>query len=328
MIRINKENQIRQEYVDTWMKPSYAVALAKTIGADTTLLKDIISKSMGNYRNISEFLLNASADYKQLAVKILTLIADKDLRDIKKEVLLDHLNNSFRYQKNSNDYDSALYFNYVLNPRIANEIIIPWRNYIIGIFGQDFKKQASPDPSKIISYLNNRIIIDDSDNYYKTPITPRGVNELKVSDRSSRDIFFVAICRSLGIPSRLEPGSNVPQYYFKKGWKNAYFAADRKTAGENGYLQLISSDRNPIPEYYIHFTIARFEDGRYNTLEYDFNKKITDFKDELPLIPGHYMLVTGNRISDSKILSSISFFDLGEDEHKILNISLRQNQRR
>jgi hypothetical protein len=138
----------------------------------------------------------------------------------------------------------------------------------------------------------------------------------------------VAICRSLGIPSRLEPGSNVPQYYFKKGWKNAYFAADRKTAGENGYLQLISSDRNPIPEYYIHFTIARFEDGRYNTLEYDFNKKITDFKDELPLIPGHYMLVTGNRISDSKILSSISFFDLGEDEHKILNISLRQNQRR
>jgi transglutaminase-like putative cysteine protease len=327
-IRINKENQIRKKYVDTWMKPVDAVDLAKTIGVDSGLLKDIISRSMGNYRNISEFLLDAVTDDKQLAVKILTLIADKDLRDVEQEVLSDHLNNSVHYQKNLDDFDSAFYFNWILNPRIANEIIVPWRKYFFDVLGLEFRKEAAQDPSKIISYLNNRIIIDDSDNYYKTPITPRGVNELRVSDRSSRDICFVAICRSLGIPSRLEPGTNVPQYYFKNRWNDVYFGAERKMAEEKGYLRFFSSDKNPIPEYYIHFTIARFEGGRYNTLEYDFNKKISDFKDELALIPGHYMLVTGNRISDSRILSSISFFDLAENEHKVLNVSLRQNQSR
>jgi hypothetical protein len=37
------------------------------------------------------------------------------------------------------------------------------------------------------------------------------------------------------------------------------------------------------------------------------------------------MLVTGNRINDSKILSSLSFFDLSEDEHKILEVRLRKD---
>jgi hypothetical protein len=83
--------------------------------------------------------------------------------------------------------------------------------------------------------------------------------------------------------------------------------------------------KKPVPEYYIHFTLARFENGRYNTLEYDYNKRVTDFRDELTLPTGHYMLVTGNRINDSRILSTISFFDLSENEHKIVRIELKKD---
>jgi len=86
----------------------------------------------------------------------------------------------------------------------------------------------------------------------------------------------------------------------------------------------LSEEIKPVPEYYIHFTLARFENGRYNTLEFDFNKKITDFKEELALPPGNYMLVTGNRLNDSRILSSISFFDLSENEHKTVEVKLRK----
>jgi len=324
-IRLNKENQVRQAYVDTWMKPRDAVALAVSIGADTSRVKDIIIRSMGNYRDISEFLLNADVKSKLLALKLLTLIADKDLRDIKKEVLTDHLNSSIRYENTGNTYDQELYYNYVLNPRIANEIIVPWRKYLLDSFKPVFRLDAVKDPSQIISYVNNRIIINDSDNYCKTPITPKGVNELRVSDKVSRDIYFVAICRSLGIPSRLEPGSNIPQYFFNKIWNDVCFSDESRPYKGKGYLKLTSSEKQPVPEYYIHFTIARFDAGRYNTLEYDLNKKIADFKDELALVPGHYMLVTGNRISDSKILSSISFFDLRENEHKVLNVRVRKD---
>jgi hypothetical protein len=151
------------------------------------------------------------------------------------------------------------------------------------------------------------------------------VDELKVSDKGSRAIYFVAICRSLGIPSRLEPGRNVPQYFFNKNWIDVYFSDQQQPDRNKGYLKLQSSDTKPVPEYYIHFTIARFEGGRYNTLEYEYNRKITDFKEELPLPPGHYMLVTGNRLINSKILSNISFFDLSANEHKTVNVSIRKD---
>ena len=41
--------------------------------------------------------------------------------------------------------------------------------------------------------------------------------------------------------------------------------------------------------------------------------------------PGNYMLVTGNRLNDSKILSDISFFDLSENEHKTVEVKIRKD---
>ncbi len=99
----------------------------------------------------------------------------------------------------------------------------------------------------------------------------------------------------------------------------------QKPAGSRGYVRLVSDESKPVPEYYSHFTLARFENGRYNTLEYDYNRKITDFMDELALAPGSYMLVTGNRLPGSKILSGLSFFDLSEGEHKTIEVKIRKD---
>jgi hypothetical protein len=134
----------------------------------------------------------------------------------------------------------------------------------------------------------------------------------------------VAICRSLGIPSRLEPGSNVPQFFSGSEWHDVWFSDQQAPPEGKGYVKFISSEKTPVPEYYINFTLARFEHGHYTTLEYDFNKKVTEFKEELPLLPGHYMLVTGNRLNDSKILSSLKFFDLKMGQHLVLDINLRK----
>jgi len=197
--------------------------------------------------------------------------------------------------------NSKFFLEYVLNPRIANELLVAWRHYFLTKLPPGLVKNGSGDALLIVQYLNDNIRIADDENYYGTPLTPIGVNELKVSDTRSRAIYFVAICRSLGIPAQKKPYRN------------------------KGYIKLQSSDKNPVPEYYIHFTLARFEGGRYNTLEYDFNRKITDFKEELPLPPGHYMLVTGNRLDNSKILSNISFFELLENEHRTVVVQIRKD---
>jgi len=323
--RVNDENIIRQKYIDTWMNADDAGKLAETIGADRKTIQDIIARSMGNWHEISAFLHNAPDDDKQLAVTLLKTVSDKDLRDTKESVLYDHLKNSFRYDNGGGAYSEDIYKNWVLNPRISNEILVSWRGFLFDNMSSVFRQYAIEKPSLLIDYVKEKIKINEEENYYRTPITPRGVHELSISDSFSRDIYFVALCRTLGIPARLEAGSNNPQYFYNNIWNDVFFSDRSKPAGGKGFIRLVSDAKNPVPEYYIHFTLARFENGRYNTLEYENNKRITDFKDELALIPGHYMIVTGNRLNDSRILSTISFFDLGENEHRKIKIELKKD---
>jgi transglutaminase-like putative cysteine protease len=323
--RINDENIIRQNYIDSWIKPGEVKKLALKLSIDTSKAVKIIARSMGNYKEIQSFLNNTPDSLLNLAVTMLEILPDKDLRDMKESTLSDHIINCFKPSKIADKQVDKLFVDYILNPRIANEIIVAWRSYFRDNLPSDFMKKAAANPLTIIQYLDEKIKIADEENYYKTPVTPKGVNELKVSDSGSRSICFVAICRCLGIPSRLEPGSNVPQYFFNDTWNDVYFADQKQPSQKKGYLKLLSTDTKPVPEYYIHFTLARFEKGRYNTLEYESNKRISDFNEELLLLPGNYMLVTGNRLNDSKILSNITFFNLLENEHKSIEINLRKD---
>jgi transglutaminase-like putative cysteine protease len=323
--RITTENNIRQKYIDSWIKPSESKMLALKLKIDTTQFLSIIARSMGNYKEITSFLSETPDSLRPVAMALLDILPDKDLRDVRGYILSDHLRYCSIPANTPGNSDYKIFLEFVINPRVANELLAPWRHYFLTKLPSQLLINGKHDPSVIVKYLNDSIKIDDNGNYYQTPITPIGVDELKVSDKGSRAIYFVAICRSLGIPSRLEPGRNVPQYFFNKNWIDVYFSDQQQPDRNKGYLKLQSSDTKPVPEYYIHFTIARFEGGRYNTLEYEYNRKITDFKEELPLPPGHYMLVTGNRLINSKILSNISFFDLSANEHKTVNVSIRKD---
>ena len=322
--RIDNENIIRQKYIDSWMNPSGAKSLAKELNLDSTRIMNIISRSMGNFNEIRLFLKDTPDTLRQLALSLLEVLPDKDLRDTKKEILSDHLKNSNHPDYLTGEQGNKMFISYILNPRVANEMLVGWRGYFQDNLPALLLKNGMNDPLLIVDYLNKNLLIADDENYYGTPLTPIGVIELKVSDSGSRAIAFVAICRSLGIPSHLEPGSNVPQYFFNSDWVDVFFSDQKKTVQKKGFLKLVSDDTKPVPEYYTNFTLARFENGRYNTLEYDYNKKISDFREELQLFPGHYMLVTGNRLNDSKILSNISFFDLSENEHKIIRVNPRK----
>ncbi len=321
--RISQGNAVRSRYIASWMKPEEAKSLAISRNVDTTRVMNIILRSMGNFREISSFLASTPDSLLGISLSLLELLPDKDLRDIKMTTLSDHLMNTLCPREMS-DGEFGIFMEYVLNPRIANEMVAPWRSYLQDKLPFKSVKKAFSDPLDIAEYLEKNIIIADDENYYKTPITPVGVLDLKVSDSFSRDICFVAICRSLGIPARLEPGSNIPQYFHNSVWNDLYFSDRAKPSGNKGYIRLLSKDTRPVPEYYTQFTLAGFENGRYNTLGYDYNRKVTDFKDELTLAPGSYMLVTGNRLASGRILSSLSFFDLAAGEHRTVDVETRK----
>jgi hypothetical protein len=194
--------------------------------------------------------------------------------------------------------------------------IVAWRKHLFESMPAGFRQEAVNDPSVLMKYVNNRIVITpaDSEEYYYH--SPKGIDELKVSDSYYRDIYFVALCRSLGIPARI---GNVPQFYFKKGWHDVWFAGKNQPLPGKGFIRFSSGEKNPVPKYRTHFTVARFENGHYKTLGLR-----ADFKEELTVAPGHYMLVTANKINDSKILAALSFFELKENEHKTIDIILRK----
>jgi hypothetical protein len=123
----------------------------------------------------------------------------------------------------------------------------------------------------------------------------------------------------------LNPATLEPEYYAGDTWYNAGFTEDQPVKPETGLLVLKNGKNSIEPQYYIHFTLGRFNDGKYQTLEYDFGRKISNFKEPLKLESGHYRLVTGNRLSDGTVLSSVSCFNIETGKTKSLAVTLRQS---
>jgi ankyrin repeat protein len=322
--RIDEENTIRQAYINSWMKPQEAAHLAKELGADAEIVKDIIGRSMGNYKNIASFLTHTRVSDRPLAINLLKQLRDYHLRDITEDVLTDHLTNVIRFEKTHGAYAYELYSQYVLNPSIIGERIVAWRKYLYESLHVDFRQDAINDPSILITYVNSNFVIVPLDRIYKL-ISPIGVNELKVADSFSRDTYFVALCRSLGIPSRIDRrgDDDRPQFYFNKEWHDVWFAERSQPVPGKGFIRFSSGEKDPAPQYLTHFTIARFQNGHYKT----FFKK-ANFQDELAVPAGHYMLVTANKVNDGRILSTFSFFELKQNEHKAIDIKLRRWSRK
>lgn len=315
--RLDEGHFIRKSYMSSWIKDDEVKSMSQKLNKDYTRTAMIFSRSMGNFSEVRKLLLTLPDSLTETAFNLLEVLPDKDLRDGKAQVFADHiLNLSY-----PSDLSRELVNDFVLNPRVDNEMLVAWRSYFIHNLPGEILKGAPASPEIIVSYLKEILLIRNEDNYYGTPLTPVGAHELKVSDDHSREILFVAICRSLGIPSRLEPGRKIPQYWSGNKWNDVYFDERVETTGEKSFLGLITS-KNHEPQYYTDFTLARFADGKFTTLEYEFNPKVSDFG-EIELPSGSYMLVTGKRQDEQTILAGIKFFTLAPGEHTTIEVNPR-----
>ncbi|MGM0665777.1 MAG: transglutaminase domain-containing protein [Bacteroidota bacterium] len=322
--RLKKEDSIRHAYMNTWMNDREAVDLALSMDMDTARVKSLIDKSMGNYSEIRTLMKKVPGKYRELMLELLEVVAEKDLRDTKAGILEDHILHTVDYYK-GNEYPLPFFVDYILNPRISHEIITAWRSYILNYFDSAQTESFIADPAIIAGWLSSNIRQQDDMNHYRVPLSPEGVLRTGFADELSNKILFVACCRTLGIPARLEPGTNIPQFFRNEKWQDVSINEQKTKDIQRACLKL-SFDGPPesAAEYYRHFTIARFEEGRYITLDYEYNRNVKDFDDCLSLPPGEYMLATGNRTGDSEVLSSLRFFNLEPGEKKTLHFELRE----
>jgi len=326
-IRLKQEDDIREAYAATFMNKSSSKDLAVKNNLDTSSVWNFIQKSRGNYSEIVDFTINSSKIKPDFTLALLESIAEKDLRDTESKTLISHIQHSFTYAESLPEKDKELFINYVLNPRIANEKLIDYKSFLQNAFGAEFIANAKHDIYYLVNWIQSEITINDKANYYNVPITARGVYELMVSDSYSRDLFFVAACRSFGIPSRLEPATKIPQYFTDK-WINVDFG--KKSTDLNkmnfGTLKLKNSSENEIaPLYYIHYTLSKFENGKYHTLDYGWDTPFDEMPEEIVLEAGNYLLITGNRQPDGSVLTAMQFFSLKENETKEIILQIRKN---
>ncbi|WP_163717847.1 transglutaminase domain-containing protein [Mangrovibacterium lignilyticum] len=316
--RLALEDSIRSCYTETFKTADRSKALAKELGLEEEPVVNAIHLSYGNWSEIEAYLRGNAKD--EHVLDLLKGISDKDFSDTKAAILSAHLQNTIHNTK----LPEEIFVDYVLAPRVMNEMLRNWRKSLQETFAAK-KDEFVKDPQQLTEWIKQNIIVDDMANMHsRTELSPTSVYKLRVSDAGSLDFFFVATCRALGIPARLNPATEMPEFWNDGEWIRAELSDNMPAVPETGKLVLANGD-NPIePQYMIHFTIGKLIDGNYHTLQYPFSKKVSEFG-ELDLEAGDYYLVTGNRLEDGSVLNTCDFFTIEPGKTKKLTVTLRQS---
>ncbi|MFA6824091.1 MAG: transglutaminase-like domain-containing protein [Bacteroidales bacterium] len=323
-IRLIYEDSIRNAYISTFPNDDYIRNLYLVLPSfDSTDISYAIKQSWGNYKAIEEFLKENKN--KPEAMTILKTIYEKDLRDTPKDILQSHLD-AFLKNKKDLTYSKEIIDNYILNPRIQLEIITPWREYISNNREEIFKTNENLSAKEIAKWIQENIELNNEDNYYGCQISPKGVLHLKEADKVSMEILFVAIARTYNIPAKYDWATGNAMYYENGEWNYAFVKSEANELTNNKCILTLHNGNTASkikPEYYTHFTLAKFIDGKFVTLDYEYDPKFKEFPEKLVLDAGYYRLLTGNRANDGIVYVKTNFFELKPNSKSDIMVQLR-----
>lgn len=325
-----EEDVIRNCYVSTFCTEEKARSLANELGIEEKKAIRFLTGSRGNWKEIEHFLRVATADRLPAAIALLEAISAKDLRDTPAAVLADHLSNT--------GDNSRLFYEYVQNPRVRNELLTGYRSFFGEAIPAEFASQAKANPQALVEWVKENISIKDELNPQRIPVMPMGVWHARVADTDSRNIFFVSMARSLGIPARIEPVAGKVQYFTGADWMDVDFQASAPVVSKQGKVEASYTPVKALdnPKYYSHFTIAQIgPDGRLHTLNFESGTHVDMglgdtwsglLKHPLPMDEGYYLLTTGTRMAKGNVLAHLSSFRIEPDKTTKTSLVMRENQ--
>ncbi|MDR0604695.1 MAG: transglutaminase domain-containing protein [Bacteroidales bacterium] len=321
--RLAYEDSVRNAYMNTFIKEDEAHFLAQQYQLNSEEVWKYLNLSQGNWREIKKFIIEKKDN--PYLFPFLASLAEKDLRDVPAVYLNDHLQDNVLQVKSGTPDDFIV--PYILSPRIEWELIKPWRSFIQQQFDLTEQERFQNNVSLLIDYVKNEIKIKNEENYYNCRITPQGVFELKMADRLSRNIFFVAICRSFGIPARIESSTGKTQYYENGQWIEVIFEQETPiNLPKTKLTALNSSDNITKPGYYTHYTLACFKDGDFKTLDFENDPLVAQFPYTLDLDEGYYRLMTGSRANDGSVFVHTEYFELKENTSFHITVRLPETK--
>jgi transglutaminase-like putative cysteine protease len=319
--RLAQEDSIRHAYEATMLSLDSARCRASSLPNLTPEESETVARylvaSRGNHAVLTDFLKEAA--YNRLmpfnskvmadqtsnrlhtAVKLLSLLSAKDLRDVRMEVLQDHL------------YQSVDTVPDVLNPRVANEELTPYKSFLFGCFSMDHIRMFRENPSKLREWVDNYVQLDAREGMQRIPISPGSVYRAQRADVYSRDIFYVACARSLGIPARLnEVTGEVNDADTPMGKVSATYSPTRTLDN---------------PKYYTHFTLSKIDNGVLRLQNYDEEHTTWQslLKNGTTMPDGCYLLTTGTRLANGSVLARLSSFNVSTEKPAHVELVMRED---
>ncbi|MBA4409274.1 MAG: transglutaminase domain-containing protein [Bacteroidota bacterium] len=324
-IRLAKEDSIRNATMATFKDSVWITDFAAKTKLPADTIARFIKLSYGNWDQISAYLEKNAATFRSTVLELAIQLADKDYSDAPESILTDHLVQTAQSGVKKLVPSKELFTKYILSPRIALENLSPWRSFLAAKFSSEMVQSTRTDISVLTNWIRENIRINTVANKHsRAPLSPTGVYNLRVADPLSRDIFFVAACRTFGIPARLNPETQIPEYNKNGEWLRAGFDAEILTQPEKGMLKLNDKGNPVAPQYYLHYTIGFLKDGFYRTLEFPEGGKLTNTVKPLELEMGQYSLITGNRLEDGSVLSKMTFFTIEKGKLTTIPVELRK----
>ena len=234
-----------------------------------------------NAEELTAFLeKDANPDRK----KLLDSLTKKDNKDLRAEVLEDHLS------AKRGSWSEDIHVQDLLCPRIWLEEIGAYRSYICSVLTAQEQEAFASNPELIWNYVNQNITDIPEEEYDTLCASPIGCLKLKMGSAVSRTILFIAICRSLNIPARLDKSLMLPEY-----WADGAFHVPVSRAQASKGTLLLRNIPGKEWIYAQHWTLGRLEKDHFVTMNHAglvFEKETL----ELLLPVGIYRLIAVKRL--------------------------------
>ena len=307
MKKTDAANKKREARVAAMFDADKAKAIVDKYGYSQEIY-ELLFESRSNVTRLEEFLEDEtfSAHAKE---KLLLTLSKKDRRDVDTDVLKEAL----ALTKDYTFEDEELFYQYVVCPRVFNEPLRKNRQFILDFFTEEEKAAFRKDPRSVWEYINKEIAFNPDIEYGQIVTRPVGALTIKNGNQRSKKILFVAICRALGIVSRVNPinelaevyedGRFVPVEILDKGGSTIVF---QKGEGENW-------------AYFPDFSVSQLVDGGYQTLDLE-NEKWDGNELKISVPAGQYKVITDNRLPNGNIFASRYIFVVGEGETKTVKL--------
>lgn len=336
--RLAQEDSIRQKYVATFMSEEAARHFAEQYKLDVDEVAKILVASRGNHKTIRNFMARLRSEKsKKGGIDLLQQISTKDLRDVSLEVLIDHMQSNVR---TSGEY----YRKYVRNPRVSNEMLTPYKSFFKSVISKEEMEAYATEPMKLVDWVAEIIQVEKDCNLGGAPISPEGVWKARMADAHSRDIFFVSMARSMGIPARINTVTGKVQLIRMEGAVDVDLDAHSKEVVLMEEMVPLKgkliADYKPLrlldnPKYYAHFTISRqTPHGDLRLLTYDEGDADMGegttwrnlLKEGTAMDAGNYVLTTGTRLASGPVLSKMVSFNITAGKTTALELVMRESK--